>query len=60
MLIREVTTNKTTPPQTNAQARIASLQQSAERTKVAIKAERKQQQVLAAQKKLQKAVSIKV
>jgi len=60
MLIREVTTNKTTPPQTNAQARIASLQQSAERTKVAIKAERKRQQVLAAQKKLQKAVSAKL
>jgi hypothetical protein len=47
-------------PQTAAQARIAVLKQSAQRAQAAVKAERKRQQVQAAQQKLQKTVAAKL
>jgi uncharacterized small protein (DUF1192 family) len=57
MLVHEVTTNKTQVPQTPAQARIAALKKNVDRAQVAVKAERKRQQVQAAQKKLQRAAA---
>ena len=60
MLIYEVTAIKPQLPQTPAQARIAVLKQSVDRAQAAVKAERKRQQVLAAQKKLQRAISSKI
>ena len=60
MLIREVTTIKPQLPQTPAQARIAVLRQNVGRAQLAVKAERRRQQVQAAQKKLQRAVAAKI
>jgi len=57
MLIREVTTIKPQLPQTPAQARIAVLKKSVDRAQLAVKAERKRQQVQAAQKKLERAMT---
>ena len=59
MLVHEVTAIKSQLPQTPAQARIAVLKQSAQRAQAAVKAERKRQQVQAAQQKLQKTISTK-
>jgi hypothetical protein len=60
MLIHEVTTIKPQLPQTPAQAKIAVLKQYVDRAQVAVKSERKRQQVQAAQKKLQRAISTKI
>jgi hypothetical protein len=60
MLIYEVTTIKPQLPQTPAQARIAVLKQNVDRAQVAVKAERKRQQVQAAQKKLQRAAAAQI
>jgi hypothetical protein len=60
MLVHEVTAIKPTLPQTPAQARIAVLKQGVDRAQAAVKAERKRQQVQAAQKKLQRAISTKI
>lgn len=57
MLVYEIATIKPQLPQTPAQARIAVLKQSAQRAQTAVKAERKRQQVQAAQQKLQKTIS---
>lgn len=60
MLVYEIATIKPQLPKTPAQARIAVLKQSAQRAQTAVKAERKRQQVQAAQQKLQKTVSAKL
>ena len=60
MLIYEVTTIKPQLPQTPAQARIAVLKQNVDRAQVAVKVERKRQQVQAAQKKLQRAAAAQI
>lgn len=60
MLISEVTTNKPQLPQAPAQARISALKRNVDQAQVAIKTERKRQQVQAAQKKLQRAISTKI
>jgi hypothetical protein len=60
MLISEVTTIKPQLPQTSAQARIAVLKKNVDQAQVAVKAERKRQQVQDAQKKLQRAISTKI
>lgn len=60
MLVHEVTAIKPTLPQTPAQARMAVLKQGVDRAQVAVKAERKRQQVQAAKNKLQQAVAIKI
>jgi hypothetical protein len=60
MLIHEVVAIKPQLPQTPAQARIAVLKKGVGRAQVAVKAERKRQQVQAAQKKLQRAISSKI
>ena len=60
MLIYEVTTIKPQLPQTPAQARISVLKQNVDRAQVAVKAERKRQQVQAAQKKLKRAVAAQI
>ncbi len=57
MLIQEVVAIKPQLPQTPAQARIAVLKKGVDRAQLAVKAERKRQQVQAAQKKLQRAVA---
>jgi hypothetical protein len=53
MLIEEVVAIKPQLPQTPAQARIAVLKKGVDRAQVAVKAERKRQQVQAAQQRLQ-------
>lgn len=60
MLVHEVTTIKPQLPQTPAQARIAKLKQNVDRAQVAVKAERKRQQMQAAQKKLQRAAAAQI
>ena len=60
MLIQEVVAIKPQLPQTPAQARIAVLKKGVDRARVAVKAERKRQQVQAAQQKLQKTVEDKL
>ena len=60
MLIYEVTAIKPQLSQTPAQARIAVLKKNVDRAQVAVKAERKRQQVQAAQKKLQRAVAAQI
>ena len=57
MLIQEVVAIKPQLPQTPAQARIAVLKKGVDRAQVAVKAERKRQQVQAAQQRLQKAAA---
>ena len=57
MLILEVVAIKPQLPQTAAQARIAVLKKGVDRAQVAVKAERKRQQVQAAQQQLQKAAA---
>jgi hypothetical protein len=57
MLIQEVVAIKPQLPKTAAQARIAVLKKGVDRAQVAVKAERKRQQVLAAQQRLQKAAA---
>lgn len=60
MLISEVTTIKPQLPHAPAQARISALKRNVDQAQVAVKTERKRQQVQAAQKKLQRAISTKI
>jgi hypothetical protein len=60
MLVKEIATIKPQLPQTPAQARVAVLNQSAQRAQAAVKTERKRLQVQAARQKLQKTVAAKL
>jgi len=60
MLVKEITAIKPQLPQTPAQARVAVLNQSAQRAQAAVKTERKRLQVQAVRQKLQKTVAAKL